>query len=84
LQRDLGEAGLGAGIGAADVRVYAGEPDLFDVLAGEWLAPHVVAEVTAAFVDRDGVAAVGHVGIACGVGEFQRVPDPAYGADGVP
>jgi len=64
--------------------VDSAKPDLLDVLARKWLAPHVVAEVAAALVDGDGVTAVGHVRIACGVGQLQRVPDPTDGTDGVP
>ena len=65
-QRDVGQAGLGLDVAAADVRVVPGEPDLDQLLGQAGVArrcvdhrpPRHAREVLAALVDGDGGAGV--------------------------
>jgi hypothetical protein len=68
LKREFGCAALGLGVTPANVRVYAGKPDLFDVLLRwvgwvEWiglvglrLVPSIDAKHPTPFVDRNRLA----------------------------
>src|SRR5579872_5495631 len=79
-------------IAATDIRVDAGEPDLLDVLGsdvltirtGQRLAPEIVAEEAAAFIDRNRVPSCLHDGIARRVRQLDRIVDPADRTDRVP
>src|ERR1700733_3409462 len=64
--------------------MHASKPNLLQILTGELVPPQVVSKITAPFVDRDSVAAIGHVRILPRVGEFQGIPHPPNRANRIP
>src|SRR5271155_1220536 len=64
--------------------MHASKPDLLQILTRKLIPPQVVSKITAPFVDRDCMAAIGHVRILPRIGKFQRIPHPPYRADRIP
>ena len=83
LQCDRGQPGFIFGIASADVAMDARKPDLLDV-GRRLVAPEILHEIGAAFVEGDGMAHDLDRRIVLGVGQDFLVPRPADRAHGVP
>ncbi len=84
LQRHLGKLTGLLRVTAADVGMNAGEPDLFNLLLIEGLAPEIRLKIATALVQRDGVPDSFNLRISSRIWQDDGIVNPANGAYGIP
>src|SRR2546426_3358559 len=84
LQRDLREPALAFGVAPTHVGVYAGKPDLFDVLIRKANTPEILPEKATPFVNGDSVTTYTKIRILRRIWNMNGIPYPTDRAHRIP